>query len=91
MARRCTINSLPNYCHDVMSHDVMMSRVQGKTHQCKQRKQNDYLMFIYSYCVYIGKSRSYLHFQRHSFNISGNCTVHISLKKALSDDHFLKF
>jgi hypothetical protein len=55
--------------------------MRGKTHQCKQRKQSDCLMFIHSYCVCITNSWAYFHFPGHYFNISGNCTVHISQRK----------
>ena len=30
---------------------------------------------------------AYYHFKGHIFNISGNCTVHISPREALSDDY----
>ena len=48
----------------------------GKTCQCKQRKQSNCLMFIHSYY----ESRIHGNFQGHSFNISGSCMVHISIK-----------
>jgi hypothetical protein len=44
--------------------------MRGKTHQCKQRKQRDCLMFIHSY----------FHFQWHSFKISCSCMVYIKKK-----------
>ena len=60
------------------SHFIGM---RGKTHQRKQHKLCDCSMFIHSYYVIIiSQIQSYYHFQGHSFNITGNCTVHISPK-----------
>jgi len=44
---------------------------------------------VYSLISFITNSWSYYYFQGHIFNISGNCTVDISPKEALSDDYIV--
>ena len=50
MERRCTISSLPNY--------FVMTSCHRNAGQCKQRKQSDYLLFIYSY--YVSRMHGYV-------------------------------
>jgi hypothetical protein len=81
MARSGTRSSLSNYF--VMTSYHWNS---GKTDQCKrnQSKKYDCLMFIHSHYVF-----TYCHYQGHSFNISGKCTVHISPKETLTDNYIV--
>jgi hypothetical protein len=50
MERRCTISSLSNY--------FVMTSCHRNAGQCKQRKQSDYLLFIYSY--YVSRMHGYV-------------------------------
>jgi len=47
MARRCRRFSMPNY-FVMTSYRIGM---RGEIHQCKLRKQTDFLVFIHSHCV----------------------------------------
>ena len=56
-------------CRDTLSWRLSIG-MQGKPHQCKQRKQSDSLNFIHLY--YVSRIHGHINFQWQIFTISGN-------------------